>query len=165
MWYEQNWKTCSRGVKTKARPRSWSPLQAPLTRQLSSLFKASRHTQLLPLERGAQGNRRRNKLLQALRSQAVRFLSHCKDLWRVADGGQGFCHLFKEAKMDEDRDRLTPYITEHVTTSSRGATSLLGLSGPKQLHQAQFIVSPSPRCLFTCSRHFSAAASNLLQQA
>lgn len=43
--------------------------------------------------------------------------------------------------------------------------STLSLSGPKQLHQAQFIVSPSPRHLFTCSRHFCAAASNLLQQA
>lgn len=63
----------------------------------------------------------------------------------------------EEPRQRKDRASLTLHRTEQVTASPRWGCFSALISGPKQLHQAQFIVSPSPRHSFTCSRHCHAA--------
>lgn len=75
----------------------------------------------------------------------------------------GLCHPcleLREAKTDEGQKQPDP--AQDRTGHCLAEVGLLlcinlSLPGPKQLHQAQFIVSPSPGHSLTCSRHCHAA--------
>lgn len=80
-----------------------------------------------------------------------------------SSGRMGLCHPcleLREAETDEGQRQPDP--AQDRTGHCLAEVGLLlcinlTLPGPKQLHQAQFIVSPFPGHSFTCSRHCHAA--------